>query len=312
MTLAAFMPAALRAGRALREAHRGVRHHHLAARGVRLAPAARADVLRRPRHGPRLPVRAGGHRRVPRAAGRGRARSASGCCRRSRCCSSRCRPAGSSRSRCSWRSSTASSAGHGGAKPRPRRRRGAWLGGAARGAGRRAGRSRSPLAAALAPAAARAPRRRVIARARVLAPDHVRVELAAPLARPDAGELPLHRARARPTCRSPITRGEARGATARVLLDARPAARPGRPLPRSRSRDPPLARDVRPPPWALLLTVVLSSALINNFVFTRYLGLCIFFGVSQEARHRDRHGHHVHRRHDAARRCCRGRCSPAC
>jgi electron transport complex protein RnfA len=28
--------------------------------------------------------------------------------------------------------------------------------------------------------------------------------------------------------------------------------------------------------------VVISSALINNFVFTRYLGLCIFFGVSKK------------------------------
>ena len=46
--------------------------------------------------------------------------------------------------------------------------------------------------------------------------------------------------------------------------------------------DPPLSRDVRPAAWALLLTVFLSSALINNFVFTRYLGLCIFFGVSKK------------------------------
>jgi H+/Na+-translocating ferredoxin:NAD+ oxidoreductase subunit A len=46
--------------------------------------------------------------------------------------------------------------------------------------------------------------------------------------------------------------------------------------------DPPLAREVRPSRWALLLTVILSSALINNFVFTRYLGLCIFFGVSKK------------------------------
>jgi electron transport complex protein RnfA len=45
--------------------------------------------------------------------------------------------------------------------------------------------------------------------------------------------------------------------------------------------DPHGARDARPAPWALLLTVVISSALINNFVFTRYLGLCIFFGVSK-------------------------------
>ena len=46
--------------------------------------------------------------------------------------------------------------------------------------------------------------------------------------------------------------------------------------------DPPLARDVSPSTWALLVTVFLSSALINNFVFTRYLGLCIFFGVSKK------------------------------
>ncbi|MBI3540364.1 MAG: electron transport complex subunit RsxA [Candidatus Eisenbacteria bacterium] len=31
----------------------------------------------------------------------------------------------------------------------------------------------------------------------------------------------------------------------------------------------------------MLLTAILSAALINNFVFTRYLGLCIFFGVSR-------------------------------
>ena len=45
--------------------------------------------------------------------------------------------------------------------------------------------------------------------------------------------------------------------------------------------NPPVSRDVAPSAWALLLTVFLSSALINNFVFTRYLGLCIFFGVSK-------------------------------
>jgi electron transport complex protein RnfA len=31
-----------------------------------------------------------------------------------------------------------------------------------------------------------------------------------------------------------------------------------------------------------MLTVLLSSALINNFVFTRYLGLCIFFGITRK------------------------------
>jgi electron transport complex protein RnfA len=48
------------------------------------------------------------------------------------------------------------------------------------------------------------------------------------------------------------------------------------------TRHPASERPVHPAPWALLLTVVLSSALINNFVFTRYLGLCIFFGVSKK------------------------------
>lgn len=31
-----------------------------------------------------------------------------------------------------------------------------------------------------------------------------------------------------------------------------------------------------------ILTVLLSAALIQNFVFTRYLGLCVFFGVSRK------------------------------
>jgi electron transport complex protein RnfA len=46
--------------------------------------------------------------------------------------------------------------------------------------------------------------------------------------------------------------------------------------------DPPLSRDAKPSSWALMLTAILSAALINNFVFTRYLGLCIFFGVSKK------------------------------
>ncbi|MBI5299865.1 MAG: electron transport complex subunit RsxA [Deltaproteobacteria bacterium] len=31
-----------------------------------------------------------------------------------------------------------------------------------------------------------------------------------------------------------------------------------------------------------ILTVLIASALIQNFVFTRYLGLCVFFGVSRK------------------------------
>jgi electron transport complex protein RnfA len=47
-------------------------------------------------------------------------------------------------------------------------------------------------------------------------------------------------------------------------------------------KDPPSRLPVRPAPWALLLTAIMSAALINNFVFTRYLGLCIFFGVTRK------------------------------
>ena len=32
----------------------------------------------------------------------------------------------------------------------------------------------------------------------------------------------------------------------------------------------------------ILFTIFLGAMLINNFVFTKYLGLCIFFGVSQK------------------------------
>ena len=39
--------------------------------------------------------------------------------------------------------------------------------------------------------------------------------------------------------------------------------------------------DIAPSPLAMVLSVVIGSALINNFVFTRYLGLCVFFGVSR-------------------------------
>lgn len=46
--------------------------------------------------------------------------------------------------------------------------------------------------------------------------------------------------------------------------------------------DPPLRRRVKPSVLALMLTAILSAALINNFVFTRYLGLCVFFGVSKQ------------------------------
>jgi len=47
-------------------------------------------------------------------------------------------------------------------------------------------------------------------------------------------------------------------------------------------RDPPIQKRVRPSALASILTAILSAALINNFVFTRYLGLCVFFGVSKK------------------------------
>ena len=43
----------------------------------------------------------------------------------------------------------------------------------------------------------------------------------------------------------------------------------------------PQAWDIAPSPIGMLISVVIGSALINNFVFTRYLGLCVFFGVSK-------------------------------
>jgi electron transport complex protein RnfA len=34
--------------------------------------------------------------------------------------------------------------------------------------------------------------------------------------------------------------------------------------------------------FGVLMTILLGAALINNFVFTKYLGLCVFFGCSQK------------------------------
>ena len=47
-------------------------------------------------------------------------------------------------------------------------------------------------------------------------------------------------------------------------------------------REPSGAATARPSRWGLWLSAFLAAALINNFVFTRYLGLCIFFGVSKK------------------------------
>jgi electron transport complex protein RnfA len=117
-----------------------------------------------------------------------------------------------------------------------------------------------------------------IRRVRVVKPDQVRVTLSRPLVRTDAGNFRFAEAGA-PDLPIAVR-------AVRVERDGRITLTMAQPLDpagdyRLEVRDPPLAGAVRPSPWALLFTVVLSAALINNFVFTRYLGLCIFFGVSK-------------------------------
>lgn len=114
--------------------------------------------------------------------------------------------------------------------------------------------------------------------ARILAPDHFRIVLAEPLADVTPANFRLTDARAPDV---PIEIREARlEPENRVLLTVGERLDPAGAY-RIEIREPSASRDVRPAPWALLFTVILSAALINNFVFTRYLGLCIFFGVSK-------------------------------
>jgi electron transport complex protein RnfA len=114
--------------------------------------------------------------------------------------------------------------------------------------------------------------------ARVLTPDHVRLRLAGPVANLDPSNFRFTEARA-PDVPIPVLSVEAQPDNHLLLRVSAKLSASG--AYRVEIQDPPAARDVRPAPWALLLTVVLSAALINNFVFTRYLGLCIFFGVSK-------------------------------
>ncbi|HEU4335550.1 MAG TPA: hypothetical protein VFT32_13725, partial [Candidatus Eisenbacteria bacterium] len=109
--------------------------------------------------------------------------------------------------------------------------------------------------------------------ARVQAPDHMRLDLSAPPASLAPSNFRLTDSRA-PDVPIEIRSVEALdGNRVRLQVADRLDAAASY---RVEMLDPPASRDVRPAPWALLLTVVLSSALINNFVFTRYLGLCIF------------------------------------
>jgi electron transport complex protein RnfA len=127
-----------------------------------------------------------------------------------------------------------------------------------------------------APVAAEAP---AITRARVLAPDRVRLWTSAPVARADAGNFRFTE-RSAPDAPVEIraVRPEADGGVTLTVAQALHASEHYR----VEVLDPPMSRDVSPSAWAVLVTVFLSSALINNFVFTRYLGLCIFFGVSKK------------------------------
>jgi electron transport complex protein RnfA len=130
----------------------------------------------------------------------------------------------------------------------------------------------------LAAGAARAAEVRVLS-ARVVAPNELRLRFSAPLPRADAENFRLTHAQA-PDIPIPVSAVRvAAGNRVVVTFDQRlmPAEHY-----RLELADPPLAHEVRPAAWALLLTVMLAAALINNFVFTRYLGLCIFFGVSKK------------------------------
>ncbi len=118
----------------------------------------------------------------------------------------------------------------------------------------------------------------LIRHVRVLAPNAVRVTLAQPLARTDAANFRFTEASAPD---APMTVKAVRvDAPDRVTLTVDQPLYAGNAY-RLEIAEPRAARDVKPPAWALLFAVFLSSALINNFVFTRYLGLCVFFGVSK-------------------------------
>ena len=125
---------------------------------------------------------------------------------------------------------------------------------------------------------ARAAELRVLS-ARVVAPNELRLRFSAPLPSTQAENFRLTHAQA-PDIPIPVTRVRTAGGN-RVILTFEQRLMPAEHY-RLELASPPLAQDVQPAAWALLLTVMLAAALINNFVFTRYLGLCIFFGVSKK------------------------------
>jgi electron transport complex protein RnfA len=114
--------------------------------------------------------------------------------------------------------------------------------------------------------------------ARVQSPDRIRLKLSEPLPALDPASVRVSDAKA-PDVPIPV-KSIARDDAGRVTLTLDGRVSPNESY-RVEVREPPIAVDVRPSLFALMLSVFLASALINNFVFTRYLGLCIFFGVSK-------------------------------
>jgi H+/Na+-translocating ferredoxin:NAD+ oxidoreductase subunit A len=119
----------------------------------------------------------------------------------------------------------------------------------------------------------------VIQAGRVLAPDHLRLRIDPSLKNLAPGNFRLVEART-PDVPIPILSITRQGADRALVAAGEPLSPSGEYV--IESLHPAGRLRVRPAPWALLLSVVLSSALINNFVFTRYLGLCIFFGVTKK------------------------------
>jgi electron transport complex protein RnfA len=138
------------------------------------------------------------------------------------------------------------------------------------------------LGQARAVAAAEGPRASdpagLVRSARVERPDRVVIDLSRPLERREAANFRFTEASA-PDLPYPI-REVIAPTEARIVLVVDGALDPQSSY-RLEIDDPPVQRPVRPSPWALFVTTVLAAALINNFVFTRYLGLCVFFGVSK-------------------------------
>jgi electron transport complex protein RnfA len=117
-----------------------------------------------------------------------------------------------------------------------------------------------------------------IAHVRVAPPNEIVVRLTAPPADPRPEDFRFTEASA-PDAPIPVTAVRVEdGNRVRLTLDA--TVHPSQHYRLEMTR-PAGARDVRPSALALMFTIFLSSALINNFVFTRYLGLCVFFGVSK-------------------------------